>query len=500
MRLAVRSFDDLLTPKMTRRTAVATVVGTAALVATEFAVGRRFSSALVTTSRNRPKSNTLLISFDALTAEDMSLYGRRLPTTPNIDAFAKTSTVFTQFCSASTFTTPCIGVMMTGGYPSDTFVYGLSGQVPSSRADQNVARVLREAGYKTAAFPTNPWAYYLAQSLKPGFDLLPDPKFHPGRMQDLWAATTPLHQNSGVGSRIDEYFDLEQAWNAIAGHQTSLAFRYRPGATVREAQQLRRDLPDGFLWVHGMPPHHLYLPSKPEQGRFLPQQEVQSFKDEPWTHWKPHYPPDQRGTVDRHRLAYDEFICSTDRHFGDLLANLERSGRPENTTIILSADHGESFEGGIYQHQTPYLTRPVIHVPLIIRGPGQTEGRRVDVPTDQTCLAPTIVDLAGMPKPVWMRGQSLVPFLNSARAIPLPDRLAFSQYLERNSIFKALRKGTLGVIDGKFQYVVYLDSQRGELRPLTQAQYWNIDRSAEFPEKVESLRAALKVRFPGLVT
>jgi hypothetical protein len=40
-------------------------------------------------------------------------------------------------------------------------------------------------------------------------------------MQDLWAATTPLHQNSGVGSRIDEYFDLEQAWNAIAGHQTS---------------------------------------------------------------------------------------------------------------------------------------------------------------------------------------------------------------------------------------------------------------------------------------
>jgi hypothetical protein len=73
---------------------------------------------------------------------------------------------------------------------------GLSGQVPSSRADQNVARVLREAGHKTAAFLTNPWPYYLAQSLKPGFDLLPDPKFHPGGMQDLDAGFVGRNDSS----------------------------------------------------------------------------------------------------------------------------------------------------------------------------------------------------------------------------------------------------------------------------------------------------------------
>jgi arylsulfatase A-like enzyme len=60
---------------------------------------------------------------------------------------------------------------------------------------------------------------------------------------------------------------------------------------------------------------------------------------------------------------------STDRAFGDFVSDLEKSGRLHNTTVIVSADHGESFEGGVYQHQTPHLTRPVIHIPLIVKTP-----------------------------------------------------------------------------------------------------------------------------------
>ena len=498
-REVVSSLDGFLTPKVTRRTAMTTVAGTAALVTGEYLLSKTGGVVASTVSSPRPESNILLITFDALTAEDMSLYGYNLPTTPHINEFARKSTVFTQFYAASTFTTPCIGVMLTGCYPSDTRVYGLSGQFPDEVADRSVAKILRDGGYRTAAILTNPWAYYLAQSLTPGFDLLPDPVFHPGGMQRLWEATAPLHQDSDVGSRIDEYFDLEKVWNSLYGLPNSLAFRYRPHATLRHAKQMLAVLPNGhFLWIHGMPPHHPYLPSPKEQGKFLPQQEVLSFSEEPWTHWKPHYPPDQQGAVDRRRLAYDEYICSTDRAFGDLMKDLENSGKLENTTIIVSADHGESFSGGVYQHQTPYLTRPVIHIPLIIRTPGQTNGRTVSAVADQTALAPTILELAGQKIPDWMRGRSLAAFLKNEE---LEDKktLAFSQYLERNSTFKPVRKGSVGVIDGEYQYVVYLDSQRGELRPLSKAEYWNVDRSDTYPEEVKRLRAALQAQFPGLI-
>ena len=84
----VTSLDGFLSEKMTRRTAIATVVGTAAVVATEFVFAKSAPVVKAALTPQRPKSNFLLITFDALAAEDMSLYGRKLPTTPNIDAFA----------------------------------------------------------------------------------------------------------------------------------------------------------------------------------------------------------------------------------------------------------------------------------------------------------------------------------------------------------------------------------------------------------------------------
>src|SRR5206468_652130 len=96
-----------------------------------------------------------------------------------------------------------------------------------------------------------------------------------------------------------------------------------------------------------------------------------------------------------------------------------------------------------------------------------------------------------------LRGQSLVSWLE--RSGPgTGEGLAFTQYLERNSIFKPLHHGTVGVIDGQYQYVLDLDTQKGWLRPLNEAQFWNLDRSAENPARAEALRAAIYSRFPNL--
>jgi arylsulfatase A-like enzyme len=275
--------------------------------------------------------------------------------------------------------------------------------------------------------------------------------------------------------------------------------RYRPVASFENARKLLATLPDGFfMWLHVITPHNPYIPGPEDRGRFLPDSELRTYEEEFGERWKPHYPPDQQSQVDQRRLRYDEFIVTADRAFGGFMSDLESSGRLRDTTVIFSADHGESFEGGVYQHSSPYLTRPVIHIPLIIHTPGQQESRTADLTADQTSLAPTILELAGLPKLDSMRGPSLVPWL-SGDAKRNGDGLAFTQYFEKNSVFKPLRHGSVGVIDGEFQYVVYLESQKGVLRPLNEAQIWNLDRSGEYPERANILRAALNSRFPDLV-
>ena len=137
------SMDGFLGEKFTRRAAIATVAGSAALVVTEYAFSKRVPGVKAALASRRPKSNFLLITFDALDAEDMSLYGYGLPTTPNIDAFARKATVFTNFYSASTFTTPSIAAMQTGMYPSQSHVYQLQGRI--SKADTGEDLTARDA-------------------------------------------------------------------------------------------------------------------------------------------------------------------------------------------------------------------------------------------------------------------------------------------------------------------------------------------------------------------
>jgi arylsulfatase A-like enzyme len=498
------SFDGVLSKPMTRRTALATVAGAAGFAATEYAFGKHLSTVKAALSSKHPnskhpKGNFLVISFDALSAEDMSLYGCLRPTTPSLDAFSRKSAVFTEFYSASTFTTPAIATILTGLFPSETGVYQLQGRGFPEIGARNLLSVLRTAGYGTGAFMANPYAYYFVKGFENDLDVFPDPVFQNGALQRLWEAVSPPRRNPRFGSSIEEYSDLASAWNFLTRERADDPGRNSTEMSFLHARQMLDKLPDGFFfWVHVLAPHIPYLPSPRDRGRFLP--DTQPLPDETkfWDDSMRHYEPDKQRLVDLWRLRYDEFIATADRAFGTFLSELENSGRLQDTTLIVTADHGESFEGGVYQHGSAYLTRPVVHVPLIIRTPAQQKGRSVAVPADQTSLAPTILELAGQPKSSWMRGPSLVPWLNADGPVK-EQGLAFTQYLAQNSVFKPIRKGTVGVIDGEYEYITYLDTQKGELRPLNEAHIWNLDRSAENPARASTLRAALHSRFPDLV-
>ena len=205
--------------------------------------------------------------------------------------------------------------------------------------------------------------------------------------------------------------------------------------------------------------------------------------------------------VDKVRLRYDEFMADADSAFGDFLSGLETDGKLADTAVIVSADHGESFQGGFFRHEHAFQALPEIHIPLIVRMPGQNHQSKVTIAADQTSLAPTIFEIAGIPRADWMRGPSLAPWLNSHAGVFAEGRrpgLAFNEFLETDSVFFPVRSGSAGVTDGVHQYVMDIGTGEGTVRNIAEPLVWNIDRSSEEPEVARELRDKLYSRFPDL--
>lgn len=499
-----RRFEAAIPPRAMRFAMAAALLVVALLAAS----GRTApASAQTAPSGSHPKPNILLVTFDAMAAYDMQVYGYKLPTTPHIAEFAQTGTVFDNFYSASTFTTPSLASMLTGLEPSETGVYHLPGRLRGERASETLPRVLRDSGYATAALISSSYAYFFASWQARDFDILRDgPLYSTPGAEAIWEATPFLHPAQPFGSRLDEFRDLETGLEFIPVELNSYFPKWfthstsdlPPDVTFARARKLVDELPDGFfLWVHVMAPHSPYLP-RTNLGRFLPGPEMRTFEDQSSVSNGHTYTPDEQELVDQDRLRYDEFIADTDAAFGDFIAGVRADGKLANTAVIVSADHGESFQGGIFKHESPYQTPSEIHIPLIIHVPGQKESRRVPFVADQTALAPTILEIAGLPRASWMKGESLTPWIGDSAA-PAGAGLAFTEYLETDSIFRPLTSGTAGVTDGIHQYVYNLATHKGALRDATDPRLWYVDHSSEDPEDAQRLSEALKGRFPQLI-
>jgi choline-sulfatase len=97
----------------------------------------------------------------------------------------------------------------------------------------------------------------------------------------------------------------------------------------------------------------------------------------------------------------------TDKHIGELFSFVDSQEWGKRTAIIISADHGEAFgEHKLYRHGFE-VWNMLTHVPLMIRAPGITP-RQIDTPRSGVDLAPTILDIFGVPKDADMPGTSLV--------------------------------------------------------------------------------------------
>jgi arylsulfatase A-like enzyme len=118
------------------------------------------------------------------------------------------------------------------------------------------------------------------------------------------------------------------------------------------------------------------------------------------------------------RDLYDAEVTFTDQHIGKLLDFVAAQPWGERTAVVISADHGEAFgEHRHYRHGFE-LWDVLTHVPLMIRAPGITP-RHIREPRSAIDVAPTILELFGLPRDPAMEGESLVGELYGA---PTPPR------------------------------------------------------------------------------
>ena len=116
-------------------------------------------------------------------------------------------------------------------------------------------------------------------------------------------------------------------------------------------------------------------------------------------------------------------VAFTDAHVGRVLAALDLLELDEKTVVILTTDHGEEFGDHGQKGHAHTLYSELVHVPLVVRGPGIAPGR-VRETVRSIDLYPTVCELAGVPVPDQVAGESYAAALRGER---IESRAALAQ-------------------------------------------------------------------------
>ncbi len=158
-----------------------------------------------------------------------------------------------------------------------------------------------------------------------------------------------------------------------------------------------------------------------------------------------HYRRNEQPIIDRLRLRYDENILKADQQIGSLIDTLRQLGLYDQSLIVITADHGDSFTGGYQGYFSPELRAAEHSIPLLVKFPGQTEGRRVNGVVSNVDILPTVLEVIGASYPPdWVDGQSLL------RAGQDPNRIV---YVTRIQLEADVDTNTVAAVSGELKLV-----------------------------------------------
>jgi len=328
-----------------------------------------------------PAPDVLLVTLDTLRSDWIHAYGFGQATSPSMDELASRGVLFENAIAAASLTAPSHASMMTGRYVREHSVGTLNGE---SRLEgvATLAERFSSAGYETAAFISN----------------------------------VVLRRRTGLDRGFDVYDDMlgESESNRPA------YFERKAQETVDEAlawlskQRSSRPL---FIWLHLQDPHGPYQPPEDFEGRVgsVPLRMKGDLPVLTRNHGQAGIPAYQEIAEVRDPAVYAgryaEEILYSDFWLGRFIEAFEAHGDSRSSVILLTADHGESLgeHGFFFQHGQSVLPE-LVRIPLIVVAPGVSP-RRVPELVSHVDIAPTLLDLAGLPALPDPSGFSLAPLM-----------------------------------------------------------------------------------------
>lgn len=306
------------------------------------------------------RPNVILLSIDTLRADHLSSYGYGRDTAPKMRQwFEEPGVIFENTVAAATTTGPSHMTMFTSLVPT---VHGIA-ERPGVRmpAPVTIAEVLRANGFMTGAITED----------------------------------GPLHALWGFSRGFDSYAENKSSDVMLPeGHVA---------ATFGKAETWLRRHADKpfFLFLHTFEVHYPYTPPARYAALFGDAERVAGLPAD--------YEPE----------LYDREIRHVDDQLDSFLRKVQGAGLLDNTIFIVTSDHGEEFlEHGFIGHGGN-LHPEVLHVPLLVRGPGIRGRRRIAAPVGHTDLMPTILSLLEIDSPTVMMGRDLAAVLRGeSDAVP----------------------------------------------------------------------------------
>ncbi len=197
-----------------------------------------------------------------------------------------------------------------------------------------------------------------------------------------------------------------------------------------------------------------------------------------------HHPyPRPRHTVrfpvqDPELQSFLNAIRATDEELERFLQRLEAAGLLDETLVIVTADHGESFGQHDQREHHFALYEPNVRVPLALLYPGlrQALGRELGGVRSQIDLAPTVLDALGIPQPEPWQGSSLF------RPEP-PQRPVYLVTVSNYAV--------LGLRQGRWKYHYWVEQGQEELYDLESDPTEQHNLAARHPELCRRFRRRL---------
>jgi arylsulfatase A-like enzyme len=357
--------------------------------------------------RSGPLPTVIVIVMDTVRADHLSLYGYERPTTPYLAEFANRAYLFRRAIANSNWSLPSHATLLTGLLPHQHGAHtviasieegdapgeptlGELAQQPLAPTQQTIVDRLHGLGYESGLIAANYGWLSSDTGLTRGFDYVEngphslvawEPFCGPYLRHQPIAALAALYKRASASKRSGEEI-VDSATNFLA------STRGRPV----------------FLLLNFMDAHGPYTSSLDAERV----EELRTrFRDVRWSA--------------ANLKEYDKSIAFLDYQLRRFFAELKSLGLFEDSLIVITSDHGEQFGPSGRGLHGRDLSQASVHIPLLIKLPGQTQGTAIEELAQLADVAPTILEAVGVPIPSDFLGS---PLGRHSRAVIAENYLA----------------------------------------------------------------------------